>query len=163
MLQRNLQNPGQTAPSWWEELGHGAPTIVGFARLCTQAMLQRDPRTPDQLLFELPSEAKLILHLARDRGTFEIRSNRDSFDSAERFLAVCVETEQDVWHLLLDKLQPEQTIRCLEGFRQLCQTGLIMHHLHREFSLSSQGYNIARMVRAEQVSELDAFGMKLEA
>ena len=78
MLQRNLHNPGQTDPSWWEELGYGAPTIAGFARLCSQALQQPDGRSDDQLLFELPLESKLILYLARNRGlkTFELRMQR---------------------------------------------------------------------------------------
>jgi hypothetical protein len=162
MLQRNLHNSGQTEPSWWEELGHGAPTIAGFAKLCSHAMQHPDSRTNDQLLFELPHESKLILHLARERGTFEIRSNRDGFDSAERFLAVCVETTIDHWRLLLDKTHPEQTVRCLEGFRQLCLTGLIMHHLQREFSLSARGFEIARGVTAATAGNLIEFGMRLE-
>ncbi len=162
MLQRNLHNPGQTDPSWWEELGYGAPTIAGFARLCSRALQQPDARSDDQLLFELPLESKLILYLARNRGTFEIRSNRDGFDSAERLLAVCVETEIDHWRLLLDKSDPEQTVRCLEGFRQLCVTGLTMHHLQREFSLSARGYELARSVGEDQVTQLIEFGRKLE-
>lgn len=161
MLPRNIANQGANPPSWWEELGHGAPTIAAFARLCADA-LQRfddgDEALTARMTQRLSPEARVILVRCRARGTFEIRSNRDGFDSAERFLAVAIETEVDHWHVLLDKRSPEQTIRFLEGFRELCGCGLVMHHLQREFSLSAKGYDLAKLVTQETgaIDGLDA-------
>jgi hypothetical protein len=50
-----------------------------------------------------------------------------------------------------DPQVPEVTIRFLEGFRQLCSFGLVMHHIHRDFSLTSRGFDIARTLKREEV------------
>jgi hypothetical protein len=170
MLQRNLSNYDGSGPTWWQDLGHGAPTIAGFALLCSKAIgdgaFSADSENVDDqqklgpLEGRLSIEAKAILSLAAGRGTFEIRAKQDGFDSVERFLAVAVETEVDVWRLLLDKAQARQTIRFLESFGQLCQHGLVIHHLQREFSLSSRGFDLAdRLAAAGDVpKELLEFG-----
>lgn len=170
MLQRNLSNYDGSGPTRWQDLGHGAPTIAGFAFLCSKAIgdgaLSTDPKDAgdQQWLVDvenrLSNEAKAILSLAAARGTFEIRAKQDGFDSVERFLAVAIETEVDVWRLLLDKTQSRQTIRFLESFGQLCQHGLVIHHLQREFSLSTRGFDLAdRIAAAGEVSnDLLEFG-----
>ncbi|MEL7497788.1 MAG: hypothetical protein AAFN77_09275 [Planctomycetota bacterium] len=165
MLPRNIDNPGASPPSWWEELGFGAPTIAAFARLCADA-LQRgvtdkiDPN--DEKGWNLSVEAKTILWLSRARGTFEIRANKDGFDSAERFLAVAVELEVDRWRVLLDKQSPEQTVRFLDGFRELCARGLLLHHLQREFSLSARGFELSKELESEPSESLASFGLVIE-
>jgi hypothetical protein len=163
MLRRNLSNFDGSGPTWWQDLGHGAPTIAGFAMLCSRAigggMLNveqvNDAQLPaEQIWQRLSVEAKAILKLAANRGTFEIRAKQDGFDSVERFLAVAIEVDVDSWRLLLDKSNPRQTIRFLEAFGQLCQYGLIIHHLQREFSLSSRGYELAeKFVTDESVPQ----------
>ena len=40
-------------------------------------------------------------------------------------------------------------IRYLEGFRQLCAAGLVLHHLNHEFSLTDAGFEVAAHVDAE--------------
>lgn len=173
MLQRNIANQGANPPSWWEELGFGAPTIAGFARLCSDSIQDRERtlggETMLEKLFEqceklLSDEAKIILALSQTRGTFEIRANRDGFDAAERFLAVAVELELDRWRVLLDKRSAEQTVRFLEGFRELCAGGLVIHHMQREFSLSSQGFDVARKLETSSLpDDLLDYGFELES
>ena len=162
MLFRNLGPDNQNPPSWWQELGHGAPTILGFAKLCSHAVSGLDSRSNEDLLDELSAEAKTILVASVKRGTLDIRASRESFDSAERFLAVCVETGLDQRLLFLQKDDPEQTVRFLEGFRQLCKTGMVLHHLQRDFSLSATGFEVARLIDGSNFDELMDFAIQIE-
>jgi len=161
MLLRNLGGDDQKSAIQWQDLGEGAPTIIGFANLCSNAMALASEFGEDQIN-ELSPEAKTILVAAASRGTFDIRADRDSFDSADRFLAVSVEFEIDQRILFLQKDNPEQTVRFLEGFRQLCRSGLIIHHLQKDFSLSATGFKIAKTLNREDFVELLEFGVKIE-
>lgn len=158
MLSRNLGQSDLQANSW-NDLGHGAPTILGFANLCSRAMAQ-----PNRALeiSELSSEALAILAASAKRGTMDIRASREPFDSAERFLAVCVEHELDQRLLFLQKSNPKQTIRFLEGFRQLCECGFVMHHLQRDFSLSVTGFEAAEKLDREDYEPLLQFAVEIE-
>jgi hypothetical protein len=157
MLMRNLGT--DSTRSAWHDLSEGAPTIAGFASLCGRALSAPQAECS---LEELSEEAKTILVAATPRGTIDIRANRDSFDSAERFLAVCVEYELDQRLLFLDKSKPQQTIRFLEGFRELCQQGMVIHHLQRDFSLTQRGFAFAEHLVRDDFKELLAFGVLLE-
>lgn len=173
MLQRNLSNYDGSGPTWWQDLGQGAPTIAGFAMLCSRALgdgvtgtdlaIEGDQPQPIRVEDSLNADAKVILALAARRGTFEIRGKQNGFDSVQRFLAVAVEVDVDSWRLLLDKSNPRQTIRFLEAFGLLCQHGLIIHHLQREFSLSSRGFALGdRLATAGNIpQELIEFGETL--
>ncbi len=158
MLLRNMgdQAAKQTA---WQDLAEGAPTILGFAGLCSSALMQPNDGCSAE---QLTAEAKTILVLAASRGTIDIRANRDSFDSADRFLAVCVEYELEHRLLFLNKENPQQTVRFLEGFRELCQQGLVLHHLQRDFSLSGRGFELAKSLRRDDFSELIQFAVELD-
>jgi hypothetical protein len=157
MLQRNLNE--STKPTAWQELAEGSATIVAFAQICSQALIDADHEVKAELL---SNEAKTILALAAKRGTIEIRAHRDPFDSVERFLAVCVEVEQERRVLFLRKDHPQQTVKFLEGFRQLCQAGLVLHHLQRDFSLSTQGFKLAQSIHAEDFAELIDWAVRLD-
>jgi hypothetical protein len=135
----------------WEELGAGAPTIIAFAWLCSHALAE-SRRGPFE---DLTEEAKAILYAARRRGAIEVKGVNEAFDSSERFLAVCVELDCDRQFILKRRDDPELTIRFLDGFRQLCASGLVMHHLFRDFSLTRSGFDVARSLRREQVPILD--------
>ena len=150
MLQRNIENFSGSTPSWWVDLGHGAATLMGLASLCSQAIAKPSSQ-PDTS--QLSDESLAILWLSRNRGTFEIRAQKDGFDSAERLLSVAVESEPGAWRLLLDKRDIKQTVQFIEGFRQLCQHGLILHHVQREFSLSSAGFELASSLEEETVNK----------
>lgn len=131
----------------WQELGEGAPTVVAFARLCCDALVA-DRCQP---LESLDEEARAILYLARHRGTIEVKAVNHAFESTERFLTICVEIDLERTFILKRRDDPELTVRFLDGFRQLCISGLVMHHLFRDFSLTRRGFELARIVRRDQV------------
>lgn len=162
MLQRNLSE-ATNKPTAWQELAEGAPTILAFAQLCGLAMVEAPLDTDlPAIADKLSDEAKTILALAANRGTIEIRAHRDPFDSVERFLAVCVELELERRVLFLQKEDPQQTVKFLEGFRQLCRAGLILHHLQRDFSLSNQGFELAKTIRKDDFNHLIRWGVELD-
>ena len=162
MLPRNLGQNDKTHQTIWEELGEGAPTIIGFANLCSLAMCD-DKMPPVSARGELISDhARALLAMAAVRGVFEIRNNREGFDSTERFLAVCVEEETDVWQLFRQKNDPETTVQFLEGFRQLCRFGLTIHHLQREFSLTAAGFEVARTIDKIEYSSFLDFAQQVQ-
>ncbi len=158
MLPRNL-NETPPKPATWQELSEGTPTIVAFAQLCSLAIVATDKELN---LDQLSDESKTILSLAAERGAIEIRVHRDNYDSIERFLAVCVEVEPEQRRLFLRKEDPQQTVRFLDGFRELCRKGLILHHLQRDFSLSNRGFEIARSIDALEYQHLAEFAIELD-
>ncbi len=136
----------------WEELGQGAPTLIAFARLCSDA-LARNQCEPVETLSE---EALAIMYVARSRGAIEVRGTDHAFDSSDRFLSVCVELDAERQFVMKRRDGPELTVRFLDGFRQLCASGLIVHHLFREFSLSRAGFELAREISPEDVPVLES-------
>lgn len=162
MLPRDFSGPDPQA-SWWADLERGAPTILGLARVAALALANPGPAwTPQRAEAELSPEARALLALAANRGTLDIRAQRESFDAAERRLGVCVEVNPDHWQWLLDKSQPQQTVRFLEGFRQLALGGLILHQLQSEFSLTAAGFELAAEIPQEPLQSLLHFGTSLD-
>ena len=155
MLPRHLNSENRQL-TLWEELTEGTATIVGFATLCSLAMCGTAP--PSE---ELSDEAKAILLSAAGLGIMDIRGSKESFDSSERLLGVCVEQGENSLLLFRRKSEPEQTIRFLDGFRQLCQTGLVMHHMQREFSLTSKGFEAAKTLDRFDLEELLEFAVEV--
>ncbi|HIF31450.1 MAG: hypothetical protein ABGX07_16240 [Pirellulaceae bacterium] len=133
----------------WEQLGVGAPTIVACALLCAKAL-----HDGPQIDAELSQEAETLLWAARQRGMIEIKGVYTAFTGPARLLAVYVEQPDDTSLEFRCKDDVEFTVRCLEGFRQLCQHGFIWHHLFRDFSLSQFGFERAQNVDAEQAQKL---------
>jgi hypothetical protein len=131
----------------WEALGAGAPTLVALAQICSQALVD----VPELDPLQLAPEAKAILYAARTRGIIEIKAVQTAFDVPSRLLAVYVELDEDQTVAFRDRSNPEVTARFLEGFRQLCTQGLIVHHVHRDFSLSATGFALARTVSKKEV------------
>jgi len=158
MLPRSFNSTDQTNSQSWQDLGHGAPTIMAFATLCSRALVDRSQCNPD----DLSDEAKAILAVAADRGTMDIRASREPFDSSERLLAICVEFELDRRLLFLRKDDPEQTVRFLEGFGQLCESGCVLHHLQKDFSLSAAGFEIAKQLKRTDHEDLLKFAVEIE-
>lgn len=132
----------------WEELGAGAPTIVAYARLCSLAMLGQCAEG------ELSQAARAILFAARNQGVLEIKGSYTQFEAPNRLLAVCVQLEDGEDLVFKSRSEPERTVRMLEGFRELCSKGLILHHLFREFSLSAAGFERARTIEVAEVESL---------
>jgi hypothetical protein len=135
----------------WEELGSGAPTLIAFARLCSDALAANRQSPTEELL----AEARAILYAARLRGAIEVKGVNDAFDSSERFLAVCVELDAERQLVCRRRDEPELTMRFLDAFRQLCASGLVMHHLFRDFSLTRAGFDLARTIAREEVRILE--------
>ena len=136
----------------WEALGSGAPMLVALAQLCSQRWVLQSSSTVD--LQGLPDEALAILYAARHRGIIEIRAVNSAFDPAARLLAVYVEVAPEQVIVFRDKDNPEVTVRFLEGFRQLCDRGLIMHHIFGDFCVAPRGLELARSIADASVVAL---------
>ncbi len=134
----------------WEALGAGAPVLIALAQLCSQAMVSL-PAANLIAKESLSPEAKAILVAARNRGVIEIKPVNTAFDPAARFLAVYVEIDSTQTIAFRNVEDPEVTVAFLEGFRQLCYAGLVMHHIYRDFSLSLRGFEIARTIDPQEV------------
>lgn len=133
----------------WEVLGAGGPTIWALASLCSRAL--SGVTEPGE---SLSPEAKAILFVAQRRGLIEIKGTYTAFERAERLLAVHVEQEGERETVFRSRTDPRFTIRCLEGFRQLCASGLVMHHLYGEFTLTERGFQVASTVALQEVQHI---------
>jgi len=134
----------------WDALGSGAPALVALSQLCSNAMVDLDA-AKNSALTPLEPESKAILVAARDRGVIEIKAVNAAFEAPSRMLAVYVELDESQTVAFRDPHNPEVTVRFLEGFRVLCEQGLVMHHIHRDFSLTSKGFEIARTISKQEV------------
>ena len=148
MLERYL-GPDRSRSLEWESLSHGAPTIIGLAQIAAQAM-SHPLRDPDRL----STAARCLLHLARHRGTLDVRGSNDTFERADRLLMVHVDLEDDRTVVLRTPGNARGTIRFLEGLRELCEAGLVLHHLQGEFTLSTRGFEVAEQVSADGLDDL---------
>ena len=119
-----------------------------------EALKQKQIERLEEVAALTREEARAILYLARRRGAMEVKGVNHAFDSSERFLAVCVELDLERTFILKRRDDPQLTIRFLDGFRQLCVSGLVMHHLLRDFSLTRRGFEVARSIRREDVPVL---------
>lgn len=143
-------------PQWamtWQELGQGAPTLAGLARVCSLSLVN-----PPQRATTLSSEARGILFAARSRGLIEVKGANRAFDAPGRMLAVYVEMEGDRTITFRNKENPLVTIRFLAGFHELCAAGLVMHHIYQEFSLTRAGIDLAQTIAAGEVERMLALG-----
>lgn len=149
MLQPFLGNKDARWAETWQELGEGAPTLAGYARLCSLSLA--GAAQPDR---PLSLEAKAILYAARERGMIEIKGANRAFEAPARLLAVHVETGPQQTLIFRNRDKPEVTIRFLAGFRELCDAGLAMHHIYGDFSLTREGFDAARAVDHAAVESL---------
>jgi hypothetical protein len=134
----------------WDALGAGAPILVALAQLSADAMVSFNAATISATDLLMP-ESKAILVAARNRGVIELKGVNAAFEAPARMLAVYVELDEVQTIAFRDPNQPEVTVRFLDGFRLLCQFGLVMHHIHRDFSLTSRGFDLARTISQEEV------------
>ena len=152
MMERISESVDQLAATWGE-MGLGAPTIIALAQLCGRAMM-----TGPVVAEELSPEAKAILFTAGQRGILEIRGNNAAYESPSRLLTVFVELDADARIRFRDPGNIEQNVRFLEGFRQLCAHGLVMHHLFHEFTLTTAGFERATTIRPVEIQRILEFG-----
>ena len=157
MLERYLGSEGSPSLDW-ESMGFGAPMIMGMAQLCSQAMAG-----PHYSADNLSIEGKAILFLARERGILELRGTNDAFESCQRLLTVFIECEDDQFIALKAPGNVRQTVKFLEGFRQACQAGLLFHHLQREFSLSTRGFDFADQLNESELETILEFAQRSES
>ena len=144
--------PAIPDPQWaatWSELGQGAPTLAGLARVASIALANGPNKSAS-----LSAEARCLLFASKDRGILEVKGSNREFDAPGRMLAVYVETDAERTLLFRRRTDPSVTIRFLAGFRELCAAGLVMHHIYTEFSLSREGLELAQTIGREEVSSL---------
>ena len=134
----------------WDALGAGAPVLVALSQLCSNAMVGLDA-AKEVTVDQLSAESKAILVAARNRGVIEVKAVNAAFEAPSRMLAVYVELDETQTIAFRDPNEPEVTVRFLEGFRVLCENGLVMHHIHRDFSLTSRGFELARTISKQEV------------
>jgi hypothetical protein len=155
-----LPSSEATDPRWaatWQELGQGAPTLAGLARVASVAVATGGDKT-----IRLSPEARCLLHLARNRGVFEVKGSNRAFDAPGRMLAVYVETDAERTVIFRSRENPAVAIRFLAGFRELCAGGLVMHHIYTEFSLTRDGLDLSQTIPAAEVERLAALGVELD-
>ena len=162
MIPRNLSGQSQETGQW-QDLDSGAATISALAELCRRAIVSPPGPVEADMLSD---EAKTILICGGERGVVDVRASKDDYDSIERFLAVCVETEPDYHLHFLQKENPVQTVAFLEAFAELCRNGLIIHHLGRDFSFSKTGYALAKQLcdagNSDEIDSLMDFATRLD-
>jgi hypothetical protein len=140
----------------WQELGQGAPTLAGLARVCSLSMA-----TGGDKGLKLSPEARAILFAARKRAMIEVKGANRAFDAPGRMLAVYVEMEPDRTLIFRSRENPIVTIRFLAGFRELCAAGLVMHHIYQEFSLTREGLELAITIPEGEIEGLISLGTEL--
>lgn len=141
----------------WEALGQGAPVLVALAQLASERWVHRSgPAAEDgqpQLLAKLSLPAQAILYSAKQRGVIEIRAVNSAFDAAARMLAVYVEMDEERTIAFRDPADPSLTLEFLDGFRELCDYGLVMHHIYKDFTLTAQAIHLAEEIEPSSVAE----------
>jgi hypothetical protein len=171
MKTKNLNPVDSYLSGSWEALGNGAPVLVALAQICSVAWTDRNrfgPASPSEGTSELAAdvnqaaddvaplsslsgEARAILFAARDRGIIELKAVNTAFDAAARLLAVYVEVTDERTIAFRDSHNPEVTVRFLDGFRELCAAGYIIHHIYRDFSLSPAGFAAGKRIARGEV------------
>ncbi|MCI0360061.1 MAG: hypothetical protein L0211_16410 [Planctomycetaceae bacterium] len=148
----NVLPAAASDPRWaatWLELGQGAPTLAGLARVASIAVATGGDKS-----IQLSREARGLLFAAKSRGVMEVKGSNRAFDAPGRMLAVYVETDAERTLIFRSRENPAYTIRFLAGFRELCAAGLVMHHINTEFSLTREGLDLAQAVPADEVRDL---------
>lgn len=143
---------GQIAASW-EAMGEGGPTLSALAALCARTLMNPDLPSLQASSEPLSLEAMAILYSARERGIIEVRGVKTAFETPGRLLAIYVEASEHRTVAFRSRETPEITVRFFDGFCELCRRGLILHHLHRDFTLSRRGFEVARTVDPREIQD----------
>ncbi len=165
MLPRYTASDSSSLPGW-NELGESVPLVAALANLSAKAWAnsgapESEPARPDS---ERPDAKQVaLLAAAAPQGFFELRTAPSEFDSSDRMLAVSVELPHQRRLVFKQAAKPRKTIRFLEAFRQLCQYGLVIHQLQKEFSLSSLGFEMATQLDPREFEEELKFAKELDA
>lgn len=157
MLPRYTSTESLSIPGW-NELGESVPVIAALAALAARAWTVPQP-TGNR---ELSQQAQALLAAAADRGIFELRTTPAEFDSSDRMLAVSVERPDHRRWVFKRSGDPRRTLRYLEAFRELCEQGLVIHQLQKEFSLTERGFAVADGLRGMDFSEDFSFARDVD-
>ncbi len=153
---------GEMAASW-EAMGEGGPTLAALAAICARQLAQENYNARQASSLSLSREASAILYAARERGVIEVRGVKTAFEAPGRLLAVYVEEDEHRTIAFRSREKPEVTVRFFDGFCELCRAGLVLHHLHRDFTLSKRGFELARTIDrleiAKELAEATEFGL----
>ena len=76
--------------------------------------------------------------------------------------SVCVELDDEQKLLFRQKGNVRKTLQFIEGFRQLCQSGLIMHHLQSDFSLTEKGFQIAEQLNDDELKAMIQYAVEID-
>lgn len=143
----------------WEALGEGGPTLAALAALCARTLAEswESGSTIKSLQdVTLSNEAQAILYLAQSRGVIEVRGVKTAFEAPGRLLAIYVKVDEHKTVAFRSQEEPLITVRFFDGFCELCRAGLIIHHLHRDFTLSRRGFELAKQLDGTKLqSELN--------
>jgi hypothetical protein len=140
---------GEMAASW-EAMGEGGPTLAALAAICARALVLHDDAADSR---EFSLEALAILYSARHRGVIEVRGVKTAFEASGRLLAVYVEESEHRTVAFRSRENPEVTIRFFDGFCELCRAGFVVHHLHRDFTLSRRGFEKAKSIDPKEIED----------
>ena len=136
---------GEMAASW-EAMGEGGPTLAALAALCARTLVNSAAAIDQASIGRLSLEALAILYSARDRGIIEVRGVKTAFETPGRLLAIYVEESEHRTVAFRSRENPQLTVQFFDGFCELCRGGLILHHLHRDFTLSRRGFELAQSI-----------------
>lgn len=154
MLPIHLNSAQDNENSLLEQLNQGIPSIWQMAKMCTAAQAQAngvgntESSNSKANTIDLSLECQTLLWLARNRGSFDIKFDRNAFESSERVLTVHVEVDENSWQPCRVARNIRKNIAFLEAFMSLCRLGLVLHHVSTEFTLSGRGFE-----RADNISE----------
>lgn len=151
MLEPQLPEFHHHLAASWNAMGEGAPMLAALAGLCARAVLNGG-----ESLGDLSAEEEGILYAARERGVIEVRGVHTGFEAPMRFLAVYIDLSDQERLELRNRFRPDITIRFFDAFCQLCRRGLILHHLHHDFSLTTRGFEIGRSFNPTAMQVFDA-------
>lgn len=159
MLPINLSSSSGADSTFLEQLNSGLPTLWRLAVLCSNAIgNEGKAETSSESMIAkasqgLSQESKTMLYLAKNRGAFDIKVDRNAFDSADRMLTVHIETDDNIWQPCKVPNMRKKNIAYLESFFAMCRSGLILHHVSSEFSLSSLGFQVSEQIESESVED----------
>lgn len=157
MLPRYTSSEALSFPGW-NDLGESVPVIAALANLAARSWADSSPAPAGQL----SREAQSLLAAAATRGVFELRTLPTEFDSSDRLLAVSLELPGQKRLVFKQSGNPQQTLRFLEAFKELCQQGLVIHQLQKEFSLTARGFEAAAGLSPEDFKAELAFARELD-
>ena len=159
MLPIHLDPDHQNEPNLIEQLNKGAPTLWKIAMLCAAKAAQNwsankdeEGTLPDSLA-HFSIESSVILHLARRRGSLDVKIDKNAFESSDRILTVHVEVDDNIWQPCRVSRNIRKNVAFLESFISLCHNGAVLHHVSSEFTLTSHGFALADLVDAKTVGQ----------